>query len=324
MSGNWRGRRCWPSTIFPTPPSPSSSISARGSGTHPSRCLARHAFLRSRTDPTSSAWRRTATTGSGSSPRGRRRYSLATNMSLSSPTQVVDFLAGPGQGPLRSFIVQQRWFAAKSRALRTVDIEDWAVLDADRPVLLLLVRLDGERYYLPVAVCPAAGAAARDVITRIENRAIVDAHEDLDFVRSLLNAMASHRELTGRRGSFVGRSRGRPGAPERLEATPRVAVRISGEQSNTSVVVDRSLIVKSIRRPQLGINPDVEVLDFRARGTRFLSVPPLVGWIEYLDTQGQGATVAVLQGFIENSGDGWRYVMSGLEELCNTLEGAGD
>src|SRR4029453_12520799 len=132
-----------------------------------------------------------------------------------------------------AFIVQQRWFAAKSRALRTVDIEDWAALDADRPVLLLLGRLDGERYYPPLAVCPAAGTAAGDVITRFENRAIVDAHEDLGFVRSLLSAMASHRELTGRRGSFVCRSRGRQGAAERLEATPRIAGRLAGELDNT-------------------------------------------------------------------------------------------
>ena len=249
---------------------------------------------------------------------------MTMNMSLSSPAQVVDFLAGAGLGPLTTFIVQQRWFAAKSRALRTVDIEDWAALDADRPVLLLLVRLDGERYYLPLAVCPAADAAARDVITRIDDRAIVDAHEDLGFVHSLLSALASHRELTGRRGSFACRSRGRQGAAEGLASAPRVAVRISGEQSNTSVVVDRSLIVKSIRRPQLGINPDVEVLDFLASRTSFLNVPPLAGWMEYLDARGQGATVAVLQGFIENTGDGWRYVMSGLEELCSTLEGAGD
>ncbi len=249
---------------------------------------------------------------------------MTMNMSLSSPAQVVDFLAGAGLGPLRTFIVQQRWFAAKSRALRTVDIEDWAALDADRPVLLLLVRLDGERYYLPLAVCPAAGTAARDVITRIDDRAIVDAHEDLGFVHSLLSAVASHRELTGRHGSFVCRSRGRAGAAEGLEAAPRVAVRVSGEQSNTSVVVDRSLIVKSIRRPQLGINPDVEVLDFLASRTSFPNIPPLAGWIEYLDARGHGATVAVLQGFIENTGDGWRYVMSGLEELCSTLEGAGD
>ncbi len=249
---------------------------------------------------------------------------MTMNMSLSSPAQVVDFLAGAGLGPLRTFIVQQRWFAAKSRALRTVDIEDWAALDADHPVLLLLVRLDGERYYLPLAVCPAAGAAARDVIARIGDRAIVDAHEDLGFVRSLLSALASRRELTGRRGSFVCRSRGRPGAAEGPEAAPRVAVRISGEQSNTSVVVDRSLIVKSIRRPQPGINPDVEVLDFLASRTCFLNIPPLMGWLEYLDARGHGATLAVLQGFIENTGDGWRYVISGLEELCSSLEGAGD
>ena len=250
---------------------------------------------------------------------------MATNMSLSSPAQVVDFLSGAGLGPLGAFIAQQRWFAAKSRALRTVDIEDWAALDADRPVMLLLVRLDGERYYLPLAVCPAGGTADRDVITRIDNLAIVDAHEDLGFVHSLLSAMASHREVTGRRGCFVCRSRGRRGAAEGLEvAPPRVAVRISAEQSNTSVVVDGSLIVKSIRRPQLGINPDVEVLDFLASRTRFLNVPPLMGWIEYLDTDGHGATVAVLQAYIENTGDGWRYVMSGLEELCRALEGSGD
>jgi maltose alpha-D-glucosyltransferase/alpha-amylase len=90
------------------------------------------------------------------------------------------------------------------------------------------------------------------------------------------------------------------------------------------VVVDRSLIVKSIRRPQLGINPDVEVLDFLASRTRFPNVPPLEGWIEYLDAEGHGATVAVLQGYIENTGDGWRYVMSGLEELCRTFEDSAD
>ena len=249
---------------------------------------------------------------------------MTMNMSLSSPAQVVDFLAGAGLGPLRTFIAQQRWFAAKSRGLRTVDIEDWAALDADRPILLLLVRLDGERYYLPLAVCPAAGTAPRDVITRVDDRAIVDAHEDLGFLHSLLSAMASHRELTGRHGSFVCRSRGRQGAGEGREAAPRVAVRISGEQSNTSVVVDRSLIVKSIRRPQPGINPDVEVLDFLASRTCFPNIPPLAGWIEYLDARGHGATVTVLQGFVENTGDGWRYVMSGLEELCSTLESAGD
>src|SRR5262247_4526120 len=107
-------------------------------------------------------------------------------MSLSNPGHVVDFLCGPGRGALRSFLLRQRWFAGKARGLQTVAIEDWAILDADRPVLLLLLRLDGERYYVPVSVCPADRAVPTDLIVAIGDRAVVDAHEDPGFVLPLL------------------------------------------------------------------------------------------------------------------------------------------
>jgi len=84
--------------------------------------------------------------------------------------------------------------------------------------------------------------------------------------------------------------------------------------------VDRAVILKSIRRPQPGVNPDVEVLGFLARRTGFRHVPPLAGWIDYLDAQENRATVAVLQGFVENAGDGWRYALAGLDALCEVLE----
>ena len=245
---------------------------------------------------------------------------MASRMSLSSPSNVVDFLASAGLGPLEAFLVRQRWFAAKARGLRTVEIEDWAVLDASRPVLLLLLRLDGERYYVPLSVCPAAGANAGDVITRVGDWVIVDAQEDLSFIRPLLGAMAAQRELAGRHGCFACRSPRPVDAGQAPGAAPRMAARISGEQSNTSVVVDRTLILKSIRRPQLGINPDVEVLNFLASRTGFRRIPPLAGWVDYVDAHGHRATVAVLQGFVENAGDGWRYALAGLEELLDVLE----
>jgi trehalose synthase-fused probable maltokinase len=247
---------------------------------------------------------------------------MASRMSLSSPGQIVDFLAGAGLGPLKAFLVRQRWFAAKARGLRTAEIEDWTVLDASRPALLLLLRLDGERYYVPLSVCSAAGATAGDVIARVGDWAIVDAHEDLSFLGPFLGAMAAHRELAGRHGRFVCRSPRPADAGQGSAAAPRMAVRISGEQSNTSVVVDRTLFLKSIRRPQLGINPDVEVLNFLASRTGFRHVPPLAGWIDYVDACGRGATVAVLQGFVESTGDGWRYALAALEELSNALDRA--
>jgi maltose alpha-D-glucosyltransferase/alpha-amylase len=241
-------------------------------------------------------------------------------MSLSSPEQVVQFLSGPGLAPLRDFLARQRWFAAKARGLRAVEIEDWAALEAGRPALLLLLRLDGERYYVPLSVCPSAGSASVARVACVGDQAIVDAHEDVGFMRPLLGAMAAHRELEGRRGSFECRSCGPVGSTEGWGADLRVAVRISGEQSNTSVVLDGTLILKSIRRPPLGFNPDVEILNFLASRTGFGQVPPLAGWIEYVDTRGHRTTVAVLQGFVENVGDGWRYVLTGLEKLCDALE----
>src|SRR5215468_10830100 len=241
-------------------------------------------------------------------------------MSLSSPGQVVDVLGGAARGPLRDFLVRQRWFAAKARGLQTVAIEDWAILDADRPVLLLLLRLDGERYYVPVSVCPADRAAPADLIVGTGDRAVVDAHEDPAFVLPLLEAMATHREVRGRHGRFVCRSPKPADTTSNQPTGRRALVRITGEQSNTSVIVDRAVILKSIRRPQPGVNPDVEVLGFLARRTGFGHVPPLAGWIDYLDAQENRATVAVLQGFVENAGDGWRYGLAGLDALCEALE----
>jgi predicted trehalose synthase len=76
------------------------------------------------------------------------------------------------------------------------------------------------------------------------------------------------------------------------------ALRISGEQSNTSIVFDRRLILKSIRRPQGGINPELEVLHFLTSRTHFSHVPRLAGWIEYVGPSGQVATLGLLQEFI--------------------------
>src|SRR5215475_1067531 len=241
-------------------------------------------------------------------------------MSLSSPGQVVDVLGGAARGLLRDFLVRQRWFAAKTRGLQTVAIEDWAVLDADRPVLLLLLRLDGERYYVPVSVCPADRAAPADLIVGTGDGAVVDAHEDPGFILPLLEAMATHREVRGRHGRFVCRSPKPADTTSNQPTGRRALVRITGEQSNTSVIVDRAVILKSIRRPQPGVNPDVEVLAFLARHTGFRHVPALAGWIDYLDAQENRATVAVLQGFVENAGDGWRYALARLDELCEALE----
>jgi len=243
---------------------------------------------------------------------------MASKRSLSEPEVVVDLLEGQGRDRLKDFLAGQRWFAAKTHSIDLVEVEDWAVLTPDAPILLLLLRVDGERYYTPLAIGAAGAIAAGDVAGRVEGRALIDAHAEPSFGRELLAAIASERQLPGRAGRFACHA-----LPSHAAATMDEAVsvrRISGEQSNTSIVFGRERILKSIRRPQGGINPELEVLHFLTSRTRFSHVPRLAGWIEYLGPSGQVATLGLLQDFIENAGDGWRHTLATLEDLCEALQ----
>jgi trehalose synthase-fused probable maltokinase len=243
---------------------------------------------------------------------------MASKRSRSEPEEVVDFLAGLGLARLKEFLVSQRWFAAKTQGIHTVEVEDWTELERDGPTLLLLLRVDGERYYTPLSVSASAEIAAADVAGRFEGRALVDAHAEPSFGRQLLAALAAKRQLPGRAGRFTCHSLSSPSASSPQD--PVTIRRISGEQSNTSIVFGRERILKSIRRPQGGINPELEVLHFLTSRTRFSHVPRLAGWIEYLGPSGQVATLNLLQDFIENDGDGWRHTLAILEDLCEALE----
>jgi trehalose synthase-fused probable maltokinase len=231
---------------------------------------------------------------------------MASRPLHSDPAALVALLSGPGRSDLARFLIHQRWFAAKTRGIAAVDVLDWAVLDADGPLVLLLLAVDGDAYYVPVTVSaePAPGAT----ITRVGAEAVVDAHHDPRFGRRILAAIAAAASAEGRRGRFAFRPT--PGWAFPTDPAALAARRLTGEQSNTSVVVGE-LVLKSLRRPQPGVNPDLEITRFLTTRTSFRHVPRLAGWVEYAGA-GEPATLAVLQEFVPNTGDGWTHVVSTL------------
>ncbi len=237
-----------------------------------------------------------------------------------SPEELVAFLAGPGLGALQRFVTRQRWFAAKARGIRAIGVEDWAVLDPDRPLLLLLLSVDSDRYYVPLSLSPEPGPGVGEPVASLGAETIIDAHSDATFGRRLLGAIASGRVLAGHAGHFRFRPMPPWTGPGDDEIESLAVRRLSGEQSNTSIVFDRALILKSLRRPGSGINPDLEIMHFLTSRTSFPHVPRLRGWIEYADRAGETAIVAVLQHFIDNLGDGWRYTLAALRRLCDWLD----
>jgi trehalose synthase-fused probable maltokinase len=240
---------------------------------------------------------------------------MASRPLRSDPVAVVALLSGPGRSDLAQFLIRQRWFAAKTRGVGTLTVEDWAALEAEAPLLLVLLVVDGDRYYVPLAV--SAEAAPGAALAWLDGDAVVDAHDDPRFGRRFLAALAAGRTLPGCRGRF--QLRPTPGWNFPSDPAAQPARRLSGEQSNTSVVLGESLVLKSLRRPQPGINPDLEMTRFLTTRTRFRQVPRLAGSLEYEDARGP-ATLAVLQEFVDNDGDGWHHVVTALRPRAGAIE----
>ena len=100
----------------------------------------------------------------------------------------------------------------------------------------------------------------------------------------------------GRTTRAFGRLRGP--ADEPLPATP-----IRAEQSNTSVIFGDRLILKLFRRPEPGVNPDLE-LGALLTERRFAHSPAVAGSLDYRTGDGAGSA-AILQEFVPNEGDMW-------------------
>ncbi|KAA6456475.1 maltose alpha-D-glucosyltransferase [Acidobacteria bacterium AB60] len=96
----------------------------------------------------------------------------------------------------------------------------------------------------------------------------------------------------------------------------------SAEQSNTSVLFGKQLIMKIFRRLQSGENPDVEIGRFLTEVAHFDRIAPFLGQIDIIPGAGEKTTVAMLQGLVANQGDGWEWFLEQLAPFFETAAGA--
>ena len=93
----------------------------------------------------------------------------------------------------------------------------------------------------------------------------------------------------------------------------------SAEQSNTSILYGKRFILKLFRRLQPGENPDVEIGRFLTEIAHFAHTPPFLGEISITPVQGEKTTIAMLQSFVENQGDGWVWFLDQLTRIFAVL-----
>jgi maltose alpha-D-glucosyltransferase / alpha-amylase len=201
---------------------------------------------------------------------------------------------------------------------------------ADNGLLTLLrVHVDDESteeagpqlYFLPLAAVWEEGDGVSvfmpHALAKLRRRArmglLFDAMADEQFCRHVVETLGKDREVG------IGEGRIRFSGTDVLgelvgeETVSEVSVRRAEvEQTNSSVILGERLILKAYRRLQKGTNPDLEIGRYLTEEVRFENTPPLAGAIEYEGPDGETTTLGLLQGFVENQGDGWSYVLDYL------------
>ena len=253
---------------------------------------------------------------------------------------------------LRTYLPARRWFGGKARAITSLAIRDAiempgvgparvvrassAPLDQGAPearttpddVRLLVADVefaDGEpqTYLIPLCVANVRReqdqARAGAVIARLRDGAILyEPVQEESFANALLDTIARKRQLRGMRGGIAGTA---TRALRELRGDEKLETHLlSGEQSNTAIVFGQRLFLKLFRRLEPGINTDYEVTRFLSEETSFRNVPPVAGALEYQSERaGEPMTVAILQGFMANSGDAWSYTLDSIGRYFDRL-----
>ena len=234
---------------------------------------------------------------------------------------------------LPEYMHRQRWFGGKSRLIVSATVTDWALMEQGRTALVW-VRVEfsqgqPDTYLAPMGMSFGEEAgellqhAGNAVVTQVfSSRGAGVLHDGLMRDRacsSLLGMIANGERVHSQKGEVRGE---KSSFFEKIEGPPtegRLPRRLAAEQSNTSIFFGDRMIMKLFRRQQHGPNPDTEIGRFLTEKTEFRNVAPFGGSIEFTphDGEGEGATLAMLQGVVPNEGDGWAWT---LEELDRYYE----
>jgi maltose alpha-D-glucosyltransferase / alpha-amylase len=235
---------------------------------------------------------------------------------------------------LPSYLAKRRWFALKDQALRSVRIALMTRVQSENAVLLEIETETASgtaRWLLPlgivwgdtnVAPLPAQLALAR-VRRGPKVGLLTDAFALPGFPVAVLAGLSA-RDIIAIDNGMI-----------RFEPTSRMAevkipdgaemIWISAEQSNSSVIVGDTAIIKLFRRLTDGPHPEAEMGRYLTENG-FASTPALFGEVVRIDPDGTRHALAIAQAFVRNQGDGWTWTMDlllrGLSDITGGDEAA--
>lgn len=241
------------------------------------------------------------------------------------------FLASLGTAfasQLPNYFPRQRWFGSKARHIHSVQLTECIPVPLSNALALIasarveFVEGPRETYMLPL-IAPGPGyiPPADSVVVHVpileppSELALMDALANQEFLTAILDSILRSDSFPGNAGELQA---SHEAALSEQKLGPANSLRprlLKGEQSNTSIVYADRLILKFFRRIEEGINPDEEIGHFLTAVAHFANVPSLCGCLKYRSSDGKIATLGILQGYVPNHGDAWRFTVESLVEL---------
>jgi maltose alpha-D-glucosyltransferase / alpha-amylase len=229
---------------------------------------------------------------------------------------------------LPRFIEAQRWYASKGTAIERAVLSDHVLWEQGRlDWLVTLLQLEGlpqpSYYFMPMTIAwedrddERLRGLAPATVAKVRQQAQVgllgDAFADETFCRALVRAMGEGKTLAMARGKlhFRPTTKFKQLAGNNIDRLP--VARPGAQSSNTVVTMDERLFLKAYRRLHIGVNPELEIGRHLTEVAKYAHAVPVAGALEYVGDDGTTMTLAMLQAYVPNQGDGWAYTVGYLE-----------
>ncbi|MBN9463401.1 MAG: maltose alpha-D-glucosyltransferase [Burkholderiales bacterium] len=241
---------------------------------------------------------------------------------------------------LPGYLAHQRWFAGKDTRLAQVRLREFDVLaEGEHDWLMAIVETMGTpegsdaappaSYFLPLSLVwgdmeeapvRALGAAVLAKVRRqAEVGVLADALADESFCTMLVAAIGQGRRVPFGAGTLAFEPTAAFGGIAGSLDAPLALQRGAQSSSNGIAVLGERLFLKAYRRLQHGVNPEIEVGRYLTEVARFPYCVPMAGSLQYLDADGVPTTLALLQKYVANQGDGWTWALDYVERFLEAL-----
>jgi maltose alpha-D-glucosyltransferase / alpha-amylase len=227
---------------------------------------------------------------------------------------------------LPDYLGRRRWFAAKNRRIGGTRLAYAVQLPSVPEIMMSEVEVQTgertERYLVPATIAwegPSTPQLALQLaMARVRQGRrvgyITDAFSLPELPRAIIAGLQRGMHIDTPDGAirFEATEAG-AALPDPTEAAIRW---LSAEQSNSSLIVGNTAVVKLIRHVTAGLHPEAEITRHLTR-VGYANAAPLLGEVVRVSSEGVPHTLFIIQGNIPNQGDAWTFA---LDNLKRTIE----